>query len=63
VGSGHDVPRCAVEQPETELHLQFSDQNAQSGGSNVEDLGRPREAPVLRHEQEGAKLSGGEIHS
>jgi hypothetical protein len=63
VGSGHDVPRSAVEQAETELRFQFSYQNAQSGWSNVQDLGCPGETPVLRYEQESAKLSGGEIHS
>jgi hypothetical protein len=56
------VPSSAIEKPETELHFQFSYQNTQSGRRNVEILGCSRETPMLRDEQESAKLTGGKFH-
>jgi hypothetical protein len=46
------VPRRAVEQPESELVLELTDQQAQPRWSNEERFCGPREVVVLSDEEE-----------
>ena len=51
----------AIEQPESELVLQFADHDAEPGRRNEERLGRAPEVAMLRHQEKGAQLPSGEI--
>ncbi len=57
-----DLPGRAVEEAIAELSLELADQHAQARWRDEERLGRTREAAMVGHQMERAKLSGGEVH-